>query len=716
MWGVTVKLKELFEKNDEGKLILPDFQRDFEWAREKQKSLLSSFITHLPIGSLLILEGEKGDFAAKKLCFPTSLSLEERKDDCLYLLDGQQRISSLKTIFSDYYYKNINWLSTWEKMYSDLNNRWFIRVQPRKNETDIFGLEKLYFEDFKKQYLEPSEVLDFIEFKKIFKTKTNEWFNPGYSPRDIQGNYIKGNRLKVHIAKKAAEASLIPLYTIGNKTIEGEKPLHEYVIEQIANNRIEELKAAVSDGELEVIDILEPVDPMISDYLDNEEKVRNVWSTLGAKWSEKVIKYLNELIEQKIPIIQLPSEEISRAISIFENINEGGTDLNTFDLIVAKAARAGNVEEGSLSQRIIKNLGTEVKLSNALVNKIIGEKPVVFIPVNMKTIVDNKISKSFKEMYLNLLSIFSHLEYGEFDELKVDYIKRQKILNLNFDQINSNTEVVLKSLARALAFLNLRLGITDINKLSYELMILPIAYLLRSDDVWENENKLNKIEYWYWASLFGGAYREAQNSQCIKDINQLYLWIIKNEPNKFEYLYEKVLNEDGYSNKELLLLKDENNDLRSSVTLGILQYILSKQPKDFLTINQTEIRLNPWQISEGKSITVDGNSILLEVHDHHIIPLADATTIDESSKKIRSNKKHILNSPLNRTFISSIANLKIRDKSPDKYLKFVNDSAKWGHCLPDQQINEQTSYEEFLEKRYIELKKEIKRELESLKE
>ncbi|WP_059170472.1 DUF262 domain-containing protein [Bacillus sp. FJAT-27445] len=711
-----MKLKELFEKNDEGKLILPDFQRDFEWAREKQKSLLSSFITHLPIGSLLILEGEKGDFAAKKLCFPTSLSLEERKDDCLYLLDGQQRISSLKTIFSDYYYKNINWLSTWEKMYSDLNNRWFIRVQPRKNETDIFGLEKLYFEDFKKQYLEPSEVLDFIEFKKIFKTKTNEWFNPGYSPRDIQGNYIKGNRLKVHIAKKAAEASLIPLYTIGNKTIEGEKPLHEYVIEQIANNRIEELKAAVSDGELEVIDILEPVDPMISDYLDNEEKVRNVWSTLGAKWSEKVIKYLNELIEQKIPIIQLPSEEISRAISIFENINEGGTDLNTFDLIVAKAARAGNVEEGSLSQRIIKNLGTEVKLSNALVNKIIGEKPVVFIPVNMKTIVDNKISKSFKEMYLNLLSIFSHLEYGEFDELKVDYIKRQKILNLNFDQINSNTEVVLKSLARALAFLNLRLGITDINKLSYELMILPIAYLLRSDDVWENENKLNKIEYWYWASLFGGAYREAQNSQCIKDINQLYLWIIKNEPNKFEYLYEKVLNEDGYSNKELLLLKDENNDLRSSVTLGILQYILSKQPKDFLTINQTEIRLNPWQISEGKSITVDGNSILLEVHDHHIIPLADATTIDESSKKIRSNKKHILNSPLNRTFISSIANLKIRDKSPDKYLKFVNDSAKWGHCLPDQQINEQTSYEEFLEKRYIELKKEIKRELESLKE
>ncbi|MDF0728431.1 DUF262 domain-containing protein [Cytobacillus sp. S13-E01] len=709
-----MKLSDLFDKNDDGKLILPDFQRDFEWAKEKQKSLLSSFLTHLPIGSLLILEGKKEDFAAKQLCFPTSLNFSERKDDCFYLLDGQQRVSSLKTILSDYYNEKENWVDTWSKMYTDLNNRWFVRVIPKNNETDIFGWKNLRFNGFK--LLEPVEVIEFIEFKKIYKTKTNEWYNPGFSPKDQDGNLLKSNKLKVATAKLAAEASLIPLYSVFNsKRKEEEKPLHEYVIEFIKNSRIEELKAAVKDGELDIITLLEPVDPMISEYLDDEEKIRDAWSILGAKWTEKVNKFLSELLDQEVPIIQLPSDEISRAISIFENINEGGTDLNTFDLIVAKSARSGYSDEGSLSQRIMRNLEEEIDLSKALCEDIIGDKPKKFIATNMKTIVDNKISKSFKEMYLNLLSIISHFENREIKELKVDYIKRNKILGLNYEQINDNTQIVLKSLIRSLAFLNMRLGITEINKLTYELMILPIAFLLKEDDVWENKDKLDKIEYWYWASLFGGAYREAQNSQSIKDIKSLNAWVSENSNNNFKYLYEKVLSEEGYSNEELLLLKDENNELRSSVSIGILQFILSKQPKDFLPISEEEIRLNTWDISSCKLIKKGLVSIPLEIHDHHIIPLGDATTIDESSKKIRADKKHILNSPLNRTYISSVSNLRIRDNSPDRYLKYVEETSKWGHCLPDTDLESVSSnYEQFLKRRYIEIKKEIKRELERL--
>jgi uncharacterized protein with ParB-like and HNH nuclease domain len=41
-------------------LLLPNFQRDFVWDRkEKQKDLLASFVFNIPIGSLLILNGEK---------------------------------------------------------------------------------------------------------------------------------------------------------------------------------------------------------------------------------------------------------------------------------------------------------------------------------------------------------------------------------------------------------------------------------------------------------------------------------------------------------------------------------------------------------------------------------------------------------------------------------------------------------------------------------
>jgi uncharacterized protein with ParB-like and HNH nuclease domain len=52
---MKLKLRELFEKTDNDKLVLPDFQRDFEWDADKVAKLISSFLVKLPIGSFLIL-------------------------------------------------------------------------------------------------------------------------------------------------------------------------------------------------------------------------------------------------------------------------------------------------------------------------------------------------------------------------------------------------------------------------------------------------------------------------------------------------------------------------------------------------------------------------------------------------------------------------------------------------------------------------------------
>src|SRR3712207_2568586 len=95
----SIKLKEIFSKNDENKLVLPDFQRDFVWDKEQQKNLLASFLTYLPVGSILLLDGKKDDFANKRMCFPKETC--SQKDECTYLLDGQQRITSLKSVRSE---------------------------------------------------------------------------------------------------------------------------------------------------------------------------------------------------------------------------------------------------------------------------------------------------------------------------------------------------------------------------------------------------------------------------------------------------------------------------------------------------------------------------------------------------------------------------------------------------------------------------------------
>jgi len=103
MIKVGVTLREIFKAIEKNKLVLPDFQREFVWEIEKQKRLLTSLLVKLPIGSFLVLEGERGMFPAKKVCYVSEyINLNEVKEECGYILDGQQRISSLCSTFKDY--------------------------------------------------------------------------------------------------------------------------------------------------------------------------------------------------------------------------------------------------------------------------------------------------------------------------------------------------------------------------------------------------------------------------------------------------------------------------------------------------------------------------------------------------------------------------------------------------------------------------------------
>jgi uncharacterized protein with ParB-like and HNH nuclease domain len=49
-------LKDLLRHADEGRLQLPDFQRDYVWGDEDVRSLIASVAKGFPIGALLTLE------------------------------------------------------------------------------------------------------------------------------------------------------------------------------------------------------------------------------------------------------------------------------------------------------------------------------------------------------------------------------------------------------------------------------------------------------------------------------------------------------------------------------------------------------------------------------------------------------------------------------------------------------------------------------------
>ncbi|QDT47222.1 hypothetical protein Pan258_12530 [Symmachiella dynata] len=85
-------LKDILRKADEGKLQLPDFQRDYVWGDEDVRSLIASIAKGFPVGALLTLEsGSEVAFKPRLLAGVPEKQVEPAE----LLLDGQQRITSL---------------------------------------------------------------------------------------------------------------------------------------------------------------------------------------------------------------------------------------------------------------------------------------------------------------------------------------------------------------------------------------------------------------------------------------------------------------------------------------------------------------------------------------------------------------------------------------------------------------------------------------------
>lgn len=62
----TSNLVEIINRVERNQILLPDFQRDFVWKdEEQQKQLVASVLCKMPVGSILLLESEPDDYAAK---------------------------------------------------------------------------------------------------------------------------------------------------------------------------------------------------------------------------------------------------------------------------------------------------------------------------------------------------------------------------------------------------------------------------------------------------------------------------------------------------------------------------------------------------------------------------------------------------------------------------------------------------------------------------
>ena len=82
-----VNLRDIVDRISENTIVLPDFQRGFTWKENnRQKALLASVLTKLPIGTVLFLNVKTEDYGYKKI------GKNERNIDNL---EGKQEVKAL---------------------------------------------------------------------------------------------------------------------------------------------------------------------------------------------------------------------------------------------------------------------------------------------------------------------------------------------------------------------------------------------------------------------------------------------------------------------------------------------------------------------------------------------------------------------------------------------------------------------------------------------
>ncbi|EEF4022679.1 DUF262 domain-containing protein, partial [Salmonella enterica] len=97
----SLKIDKLVNRINEGEIKIPAFQRGYVWRQNQIIDLMQSIANDFPIGSILLWEANEKE----KLRYTRNIAgylLPERGDNwpVNYVLDGQQRLSSIYGVFS----------------------------------------------------------------------------------------------------------------------------------------------------------------------------------------------------------------------------------------------------------------------------------------------------------------------------------------------------------------------------------------------------------------------------------------------------------------------------------------------------------------------------------------------------------------------------------------------------------------------------------------
>lgn len=630
-------LNEIFDLIKKNEIILPSFQREFVWDVLAQKSLIASVISNIPCTSSLLVN-YKDPGSIKFLCKEIGSNLKQpyitpSSSNYSYLLDGQQRYSTLFYAFNNIY-ENLTLAQREIKLdsiFEQLKYRWFLDLKLINN--DLFGYNSLKFDKLVADKYLPEEIIKIISSKKLNKTG-KEFYSINKDRSDLISGCIKH--------------SCVPLFWIIDFNYDVLKILKSIQKDNLNahydNKQFDKLKAIICDQNFteskysEYILILNDKNSTDKQQESANNIILEQIEKISNEWSEKFSDFIKDRIKN-YNLNPIYLEDIEKAIVTYSHINTGGTSLTTLDLICATS------KSTDLRKQISENLFNKfyfIDKGFKILEVELNERFEVFTN-------NNGIQNNFADFFIQVLNIIyfkndNNPKTGkayEINDLPTNFSKQKYSLEkLNDDFIKNNLNYAIEIVRKICYFLNIHCGQRKFKNITNKLLLLPLAiafiYVKNHDDKF-----IKKLISFYWIKLFSGSYDSHQNEQSYKDCIDIINWLLNQDPKVKEGLitqleYE-VLKKLDFSDYSSTCTNKPNNSLENN----LMSYLLSinKELHDFVS-SQSVIDLNE------------------TIHHHHLIPLASASTIGFGTKEIR-NKKHVLNVLMNITPISEKTNIEI---------------------------------------------------------
>jgi hypothetical protein len=234
------------------------------------------------------------------------------------------------------------------------------------------------------------------------------------------------------------------------------------------------------------------------EYLD-QEKIWDLCKIVDDK--------VRDFYEFEIPYVTIPADRsLIQVTDIFEKINSTGIRLSVFDLLIARLSKYGIK---------LRNLWDE-SLKEPKIAQYEGSKGGYKMAINILQSLALSFSKSKSCKRKDILNI-----YTSTSENKLDFEEKWKVMTrYTVDAINllENTKDGF--------------GVTVPEELPFETMIPVLASLLKeiNDNYKDNEKKCSdKLENWYWMSVFSNAYSSAVDSRKTSDFKEILEWFRDSE-------------------------------------------------------------------------------------------------------------------------------------------------------------------------------------------